>query len=56
MDLTPRIESLARRHSILDQQISDEDHRPMPDQRVLMRLKLQKLRIKEEIDRLRNAG
>jgi hypothetical protein len=53
MSTQSRIESLSRRHSILDAKISDEGHRPLPDQRVLVRLKLQKLRLKEEMDRLR---
>ncbi|MBO1359391.1 DUF465 domain-containing protein [Acetobacter sacchari] len=48
-----RIESLRRRHSSLDEKITDEVHRPLPDQRILMCLKLQKLRVKEEMDRLR---
>lgn len=47
-----RINSLKTRHARLDDQIFDEDRRPMPDQRVLMRLKLEKLRLKEEIERL----
>ncbi|GBR08129.1 YdcH family protein [Acetobacter oeni] len=55
MSKQSRIESLHRRHSTLDAKIHDEGHRPMPDQRVLMSLKLQKLRVKEEMDRLRTT-
>lgn len=55
MNIRSRIESLHRRHSALDQQIHDEDIRPMPDQRTLTTLKLRKLRLKEEIDRLRSS-
>jgi len=50
-----RIESLRSRHNRLDERIFDEGHRPMPDQRVLMCLKLEKLRLKEEIERLNMA-
>jgi len=50
-----RIESLRARHNRLDERIFDEGHRPMPDQRVLMRLKLEKLTVKEEIERLNRA-
>ncbi|KAA8389650.1 DUF465 domain-containing protein [Acetobacter tropicalis] len=52
MTLLSRIESLKSRHSRIDQQISSEGGRPRPDARVLMTLKLQKLRLKEEIERL----
>ncbi|MBE7619989.1 YdcH family protein [Gluconacetobacter entanii] len=51
-----RINSLKTRHARLDDRIFDEDRRPMPDQRVLMRLKLEKLRLKEEIERLSVRG
>ncbi|MBB6455683.1 MULTISPECIES: YdcH family protein [Acetobacter] len=47
-----RIESLKHRHSHIDQKIASEGGRPRPDERILMCLKLQKLRIKEEIERL----
>ncbi|AKR49072.1 hypothetical protein AA18889_2090 [Acetobacter senegalensis DSM 18889] len=47
-----RIESLKSRHFRIDQKIMSEGGRPRPDERVLMCLKLQKLRIKEEIERL----
>ncbi|MFT8805597.1 MAG: YdcH family protein [Acetobacter aceti] len=53
MSKQSRLESLSRRHSVLDEKIHDEGHRPMPDQHVLMRLKLQKLTVKEEMDRIR---
>ncbi|NHN87622.1 YdcH family protein [Acetobacter conturbans] len=56
MSMQPRLDSLSRRHSALDAKIHDEGVRPMPDQRVLMRLKLQKLRVKEEMDRLRTIS
>ncbi|MFT9399610.1 YdcH family protein [Acetobacter sp.] len=52
MTLSSRIESLKTRHSRIDQKISSEGGRPRPDARVLMTLKLEKLKIKEEIERL----
>jgi hypothetical protein len=51
-----RIESLKTRHASLDTRIAEEDHRPQPDQDALNRLKLEKLRIKEEMERLRNGS
>jgi hypothetical protein len=47
-----RIESLKTRHSHVDQKIVREGGRPRPDERILMCLKLQKLRLKEEIEKL----
>ncbi len=55
MSLQSRIESLKTRHAGLDTKIADEDHRPRPDAEALSKLKLEKLRLKEEMDRLRTA-
>ncbi len=55
MSLQSRIESLKTRHASLDTMIITEDQRPRPDSEALCRLKLEKLRLKEEIDRLRGA-
>jgi hypothetical protein len=52
MSLQARIESLKERHASLETRIADEDHRPRPDDGTLSRLKLQKLRLKEEMERL----
>ena len=41
--------ALVAKHAVLDRQIADESHRPMPDAAALAALKKQKLRIKEEI-------
>jgi hypothetical protein len=54
MSLQARIESLKERHASLEMQIADEDHRPRPDDGTLSRLKQQKLRLKEEMERLRS--
>ncbi len=53
MNLQSRIESLKTRHASLDARVIDEDGRPLPDQGALNRLKLEKLRIKRELERLR---
>jgi hypothetical protein len=53
MSLQARIESLKDRHASLETKISDEDHRPKPDDFVLSRLKVEKLKLKEEMERLR---
>ena len=56
MSLQARIESLSNRHASLEMKISDEDHRPKPDDTALSRLKLEKLRVKEEMEKLRGSA
>ena len=56
MSLQSRIESLTTRHASLDDRIFDENHRPAPDQGTLNQLKLAKLRVKDELERLRRRG
>ena len=53
MSLNTRLDALKERHASLEIRIFDEDHRPRPDTEALMRLKLEKLRLKEEMERLR---
>ncbi|HEX3348963.1 MAG TPA: YdcH family protein [Acetobacteraceae bacterium] len=53
MNLQSRIESLKTRHASLEDRIADEDQRPRPDSAALSRLKLEKLRLKDELERLR---
>lgn len=55
MSLEARLESLKSRHAGLESRITDEDRRPRPDDDNLARLKLEKLRLKEEMERLRTA-
>ena len=52
MSLQSRIDSLKGRHASLETKISDEDGRPQPDQDALARLKLEKLKLKDEMERL----
>jgi len=55
MSIQARIEALKDRHASLETRIADEDRRPRPDDEELARLKLEKLRLKEEMERLRTA-
>ncbi len=52
VSLQARLQSLKGRHAILEDRIEDEDGRPRPDDTVLSRLKQQKLRLKEEMERI----
>jgi len=51
MSLQSRIETLKGRHASLELRIADED-RPRPNGDALQRLKVEKLRLKEELERL----
>ncbi len=53
MSLQARYDSLRTRHASLEVRISEEDHRPLPDTAALTRLKVEKLRLKEEMERVR---
>ena len=55
MPLAARIASLEQRHAALERRITDEDRRPQPDTQELARMKLEKLRLKEEMEKLRNG-
>ena len=46
-----RLQSLKDRHNALDARILAEDSRPRPDSLELARLKREKLRLKEEMER-----
>ncbi len=56
MSLQSRIDSLKNRHHALDARVSEEDHRPRPDPDALIRLKGEKLRLKDEMERLAQRG
>lgn len=53
MPMQEHIESLRTKHARLEELIQEELHRPLPDQGLVSRLKKEKLRIKEEIERAR---
>lgn len=48
-----RLRSLEERHAHLETRIAEEDGRPRPDTAALAKLKVQKLRLKEEMEKLR---
>lgn len=54
MNLQSRLSALKERHASLESRIADEDQRPRPDAETLGRLKREKLRVKEEMERLRS--
>lgn len=53
MSLQTRLEALKERHANLEALIAAEDQRPRPDDGTLSRLKLEKLKLKDEMERLR---
>jgi hypothetical protein len=53
MNLQSHIEALKQRHASLDMRITEEDHRPRPDDGQIVRMKLEKLRLKDQMERLR---
>ena len=56
MTLQSRLESLKERHAALETRIAEEDQRPMPDSETLNRLKIEKLHVKEQMERLRSRA
>jgi hypothetical protein len=52
MNLQSHIDVLKGRHSSLETKIAEEDRRPRPDDTAIARMKVEKLRLKEEMDRL----
>jgi len=47
-----RLDALKERHAALEARIFDEDQRPRPDSDTLMRLKIEKLRLRQEMEDL----
>jgi hypothetical protein len=56
MSLQSHIEALKERHASLEVRITEEDHRPRPDDGQLVRMKLEKLRLKDQMERLRTQS
>jgi hypothetical protein len=56
MNLGQRLQTLNDRHAALEARISDEGGRPKPNETELARLKREKLRLKEEMERLRGGA
>lgn len=53
MSLQARLEALKERHASLEAQLAEEDQRPRPDDALVARLKQEKLRLKDEMEKLR---
>ena len=53
MNLHARLDALKQRHASLESRIFDEDHRPRPDEATLAKLKIEKLHLKDEMERIR---
>lgn len=51
MSLLEHVDSLRAKKLQLEEMIDLEQHRPLPDQTILTRLKREKLKIKEQISR-----
>ena len=56
MSVQARLDALRERHAALEMRITDEDQRPRPDSETLTRLKIEKLHVKEEMERLRTQS
>ena len=56
MTLQSHIETLKVRHAALETRIAEEDGRPQPDAPALAKLKREKLRLKEEMEKLRGES
>ncbi len=55
MSLHARLDALKERHASLEARLFDEDHRPQPDTETIARLKIEKLQIKDEMERIRSS-
>jgi hypothetical protein len=53
---TPRIRALESRHANIEQRIASEGARPRPDDAALAKLKIEKLHLKEEMEKLRRTN
>ena len=56
MRLQPRFDSLQTRHGAVDARLFEEDHRPKPNDEEVARLKREKLRLKDEMERIRSVS
>ena len=53
MQTAPRIRALQDRHAAIDARLTEQAVRPRPDDVELAKLKLEKLKLKDEMERLR---
>ncbi len=52
MTIESRVYTLRSKHADLDRVLAYEQHRPAPDTIAIKKLKIEKLKLKEEIERL----
>ena len=55
MSLESHVSTLRTKHSNIDRTLDHEQSRPAPDSVTIKKLKVEKLRLKEEIEGLRKA-
>jgi len=55
MSLQSRLVTLSERHAALEMRIAEEGGRPRPNETALATLKREKLRLKEEMERLKDG-
>ncbi|MEM8540568.1 MAG: DUF465 domain-containing protein [Pseudomonadota bacterium] len=55
MSIAGHLDSLKQKHSLLEEKIADVSASPMPDQSRVTTLKREKLRLKEQIDRIETS-
>lgn len=55
MSLQSRLVTLSERHTALETRIAEEGTRPRPNDSALAQLKREKLRLKEEMERLKEG-
>lgn len=53
-ELPPHLLSLQARHTRLEERIAEEYLRPKPDSELVTRLKVEKLHVKEQIERIKS--
>ena len=53
MSLDGHLDALKRKHGALESEINDMQSRPAPDESQLVRLKREKLRLKDEIEKIK---
>lgn len=56
MSIAGHLDSLKRKHSVLEEKIADVSARPMPDQSQVTMLKREKLRLKEQIEKIESSA
>lgn len=55
MSIAGHLDSLKQKHSLLEEKIADVSASPMPDQSRVTTLKREKLRLKEQIDKIETS-